>query len=287
MIRSKNLTILIATFLIATATWASGAKKIVVDDETLKVLDEHYQVYNQRNVRKVAQREVARTIFYKADENLFQNAQSVVMPICDEQRHPFQWNYIAPSDSERVLKFIGEKAFNAQFLKWTDSVWIRIAGPFEKFREGMYCGEPLADGPSSENFAIVEIDQSFSENIKERNTPTELIDAALLQLASKYVGLESRKVKAEITLSVSLALNNLSLGIEIWSVGENSAKQESSSWQTVAAGSSPQTIAVEAQIPQGRQAHLILRLDPRQRDSAAIGNLSGKIFIMDARIYPL
>lgn len=263
---------------------AQAAKKLVLDEETLEILDEEYRIFNERNFKKMADREVEQQIQHSTQSReLFQNLRSVVLPICDGERPPFEWRYVAQSEQERVLKFIGEQS-DSQFLRWTDSVWVRIAGAKEKYRTGMFCGDAFAKDPSLENFIAVDIDKSFAENVKYRNTPTEVIDGTFLQLASKVSTDAARQMRAEVQIRVS-AQRPIKVGLEIWSIKPSEIKMLSSVWKELdASTNASQKIAIEANVEANSQTHMVLRFHPKERDQMARGENSGRIYLMDARL---
>jgi hypothetical protein len=150
----------------------------------------------------------------------------------------------------------------------------------------MYCGNPFADEPHLLNFVSIEIDTSFSENIKNRNTPTELIDGALLEIASKVKSKTSRVMRGEVQLSTSF---KQTIGLEIWRSNAESPPTKLAEIKQEFAGDEnrPEIVKVEATVDEGSETYLILRLDPSVRNQAASGETSGKILLFDARLQPV
>lgn len=286
MLKTKNLVLLYALTSICGSLNALAAEKIVIDEETVNILNDNYRIYNEANAMKMARSEIALQIFHAPGQTkeLFQNLQSVVMPICDTDRPPFEWKFIAPTQGERVLKYIGAQGVGSQFLRWTESVWIRISGVKERFREGMYCGHPFTQKPMIENYVAIEIDQSFSENVRNKNTPLDLIDGAILQIASKVAVPESRQMKGEVTLTANGLPPDAQVGVEIWSIGSGGPKMVASVWKTLPS-TLAQKIEIEAAVEGNQEAHLLVRLEPKLRDKAAKAEVTGRILLLDARLF--
>lgn len=227
-----------------------AAEKIIVSEEVRKILEENYRDYRE-NVRKVAEKETRGQM----SAGLLQKAESVRLPICDLERSPMGWQFTTPNEGEHVLKYIGAQGSGAQFLRWTDSIWVRLSGSRERFREGMYCGE------GERTYATIELDRAFWESAK---------DGTLLQLASSFTAKRTRTMKAEVTLSVE-GDSPVRIVLEMWSSNGERRKLLASTIEEVASGKTqqPKTLRVEAPVLPMQETFVVARLDPSTTCQAA------------------
>lgn len=276
MFRSA-LVVLVSCVVLVHAN-AHASERIVLDDETLSSLQNGYQRYLQKNALKMAEKEAGQALTNHCE--WLQSVEEVSIPICDFECRPHHWKYVEQGENERVLKYVGKAGWGSQFLKWTDSAWVRVAGPKERFREGMYCTH-------NENYAVIDLDTSFSENVVYAHTRVELVDGVLLQLSSNFVASSPRTMLGEVKVSSLMQGLGAKVTLELWTMGSQGPRFLSSTAHTISAAlNSAESIRVEAKVEADQQSLIILRLDPAFRDRAAKGETSGKLALHAATLRP-
>jgi hypothetical protein len=270
MFKIRNLVILGAFSFICVHEPAQARKKVRLDEQTLKTLKENFRIFTERNAMRLAQQEISQQIVFTPDVNhvLLQEQKNLVMPICDTERPPFEWSFVAPSDDQIVLRYTGNRKHEKR-VRWLDSIWIKSAGPLrfdaadsEKRGEVMTCG---VDG----NFVNVDVDNSIG-------------DGVLMQLGNKVISPSSQAVKAELRLSATPSLANAHVGLEIWTRGANGPKLIASTWERI--GSTAQMLRAEGSVDAKEESFAILKLDKESKEKAAAGNLAGQVTLFDARL---
>jgi len=202
---------------------------------------------------------------------LLQNTDLVSLPICEPERVPFNWKYVFATEDQQILKYVGASGGGAQFLKWTDSVWVRISGSKERYREGMYCGQ--------DTFAVVDLDDALAESVKYKDSRPELTDKTVLQLASKVMVKEARAMKAEVALAAQ-SDTPVHVGLEMWSLANGNLKLLASTWDYVSVEPFKQTtLKVEAEVEAMHQTFVVARLDNKEAQK-------GKLFVFAASVGP-
>lgn len=251
-------------------------EKIQMKEGVREAIKESHRLYRETNAKKIAEREIAATMVRSIAA--FQGEESVSLPICDEERTPHgDWKFIATSEKEHVLKYVGGVGFGPQFIRWSESAWVRIAGSKQIYREGMYCG--------SDNYIAIDVDKSFSENTKFRKTPVQLVDGVILHLASKLTADEPRLMQGEVVIAATSS-TPVRVAIELWSIA-GTPKLLATNWEYVSHDPlSPKTLRVEATTEAKTQTLVVVRLDPALRERAAKGESDAKLYLFGASVYP-
>jgi hypothetical protein len=254
----------------------NAAPKTQISDEVLVAIKDNYRIYREQKARKVAEQEIKAQIERTAEP--FQNNESVQLPICDYDRSPFQWKFFTRGEDEDVATYMGAPGASSQFMRWTESAWVRVAGPRERFKDGMFCGP--------EKFIGITIDQSLAENYRNRSGRPELIDGVILHLASKVTTENARFMQGEVELA-SVSTEPVRVALELWSMRESGFELVTRSWHYLSEDpKAPQTLKVEGNLEAQTQTLLVVRLDPALKDKAAKGEASGRIYLFSAAVHP-
>lgn len=269
-----------ALCLFGTPFVAFGVVDIEADPQVEAELIRNYRIYAQTNAKRFADQQIAQELRHAPDPTrvLFSKQEAVRLPICDLDRPPQAWTYVAPSAGERSLHFVGHAGHDAQYLQWTDAIWLRIAGDERPYRSGMYCGRPYEERPNVENFAVIDLGSRLFE--PSPATRAEISDA-LLALASKVRVDYSRVMTGSLQLGGLGFEEPLAITLELWRLNADGFKRVASvnpslSFDDVA----PKMLTIEALIDAQSETFMVLRLAQKAQKTV------GKIYVMDARLEP-